>query len=1460
MLSSLLLAVGAPRAEALTEADELARFGSEGSQAGQLRFPAGSAADPITGHLFVVSGGQHSRVDEFTPWGEFVKAFGWDVAPGAVNEVQEVRVRAGTGDFRLGFGADTTADLPFDVEAADMEAALNGLPSIGGAGGSVAVADLPGNTATASPYVFLVTFKGSLAGSDLGQLVASNGTNPLAAGNPTTTLEVRTRADGTSGGSGFEHCTAESGCQEGNPGAGKGQFGSASEALTDSSGNIYVGEYTNGRVQKFSPSGRFILMIGGQVDKTAVQKREEQEANLEPVTVTPAQENRCTEASGDQCGPGVAGTGPGQFASFRTPLLSIAPSGEIVVASGNRIQRFNVSGEFQSEISIPGETIANLAVNPKTGDLYVDYASGVIEKATKEDVRILDPSTGTETDSIKVRNPLGLSFNPAGHLFVVEERITGGTNVPPHPEWIFEFDQENKQVSRFAEVEPYPGGDGSPMDRYRLAGVGINALGAVYVSNHMSSEDRGAFIRVFGPAPVSLEPPPRRAPEIKAQYATSVESGSAEVGAKINPRFWSDATFQVEYGTSPCNLGGCTVTPTSKLTSKVIDAPLATPGVFLDGLTPGTTYYYRFGTESTGGGPVFGTDPDGEGSETPTFLNGKERSFTTSRDPVSGVCPQNEAFRDGPAAALPDCRGYEMVSPVNKENGDIIALGSFATGLPATVNQSSIDGEKLAYGSYRAFGGDVDSAPYTSHYVAARGPDGWESHPISPPQGKGIVLTPNNLESGFKSFSSDLCHGWLEAFADPPLTVAAPEGYSNLYRRTDSECGGPTYQELNDVVPTAPGISTFRVQLQGVAADEGVAVFGASAPLTAEGTAEQNQLYASSDGSPHFVCVLPSGVMHKESCRAGEAPSPVSGDGSRVFWTASGSGDGRIYLRENPEQEQSAFVNGSATGLGKLTEGSKAVSSLFAAVGKAAFTSGSPTVTLLETSVGKFIPGQPVTSSGKIPIGTTIVSISGSTLTLSANATVTNSSAAITSAGPQPFAVGQAISGEGIPSATTITAVGAGSLTLSAAATITKANVPLTASSACSEPSKACTFAVSRTAEDQAGSVASRYLAAAEDGSRAIFSTQAGGGADLYEYRVADKSTQLIAKKVNGFLGASRDATRIYFASQEVLAPVNAEGKAPAPGKANLYFHENGQFSFIGTLEGEDLDSRYSPISSQSRFHTSRVSADGLHAAFKSAATLSGFDNTDAVTDKPDGEVYRYDAGADGGAGSLICASCDPSGARPRGNSAQEEPSAAWIPVPANDLYASRVLAEDGSRLFFNSASPLSPRDTNGREDVYQWEEVGSGDCDEDSSGYSASNGGCVHLMSSGKSPRDSTFVDASPTGNDVFFATLSSLVQQDYGLVDIYDARVGGGFAPPAQPPAACEGEACQSAPEAPNDPTPSSSSFEGAGNVLETVSRPVACPKGKVRRHGKCATKKPKRAHKRGARRAKHNRGAQR
>jgi hypothetical protein len=373
------------------------------------------------------------------------------------------------------------------------------------------------------------------------------------------------------------------------------------------------------------------------------------------------------------------------------------------------------------------------------------------------------------------------------------------------------------------------------------------------------------------------------------------------------------------------------------------------------------------------------------------------------------------------------------------------------------------------------------------------------------------------------------------------------------------------------------------------------------------------------------------------------------------------------------------------------------------------------------------------------------------------------------------------------------------------------------------------TVAVSQGGEEQSGTKGSSFQGAAVGGSVAIFITSnAGAGiSDLYEFDVDGKTTTLIAKEVRGVMGMSEDVNRIYFTSGKVLSgeEENSNGDKAQAGKANLYLREvGGGIKFIAT---------------PAALSAARVTPDGAQVAFASATPLTGYDNKGAQSGVPATELYRYDAAAS----ELLCVSCNPSGARPAGASS----------IASSSMHTVRAFSEDGSRIFFESADALAARDTNGRVDIYEWEEEGAGGCDEADTAFSGAAGGCVELISSGLSPQDTRFVEASPSGEDVFFVTVASLLPQDFGVFDIYDARVGGGLPvpPPRIPP--CEGDACHAQVPPPEEPTPASSGYVAPPEPPAAGKPAKRCAKGKrrVSHKGKShCVPKGKKKHRRAAR----------
>jgi hypothetical protein len=418
----------------------------------------------------------------------------------------------------------------------------------------------------------------------------------------------------------------------------------------------------------------------------------------------------------------------------------------------------------------------------------------------------------------------------------------------------------------------------------------------------------------------------------------------------------------------------------------------------------------------------------------------------------------------------------------------------------------------------------------------------------------------------------------------------------------------------------------------------------------------------------------------------------------------------------------------------------------------------------------------------------------------------------------------------------------------------------------------------------QLGGVGAEFQAASSDDTR-VFFTVAG---DLYVFEAsagaalsAGHVTNLTpAGGVLGVPGASQDGSSVYFAATSVLtgAEANEHGETALTEHPNLYVASDGSIKLVAVLSKEDgRDWGGVPTL------TSRVSPDGRWFAFMSERPLTGYDNRDVASGARDEEMFLFDATAHGGQGGLVCASCDPTGARPRGVfdagtsidnllvDHQFNLIGHWlagsIPAWTSPVYQSRYLSNSG-RLFFDSPDALVPSDTNGMEDVYEYEPSGVGNCTSESTTYSFRPDGCVDLISSGVSKEESAFMDASESGDDVFFMTSAQLSEQDTDSTpDIYDARVDGGF-PEAQAPPACEGDACQSPVAAPTDPTPGSLTYKGPGNPVPlltpskvTKKKALKCAKGKKLSHGKCvkSKKKAKKAgHAKTTRRAGNKRGA--
>ncbi|MGN6189912.1 MAG: fibronectin type III domain-containing protein [Conexibacter sp.] len=236
----------------------------------------------------------------------------------------------------------------------------------------------------------------------------------------------------------------------------------------------------------------------------------------------------------------------------------------------------------------------------------------------------------------------------------------------------------------------------------------------------------------------------------------------------------------------------------------------------------------------------------------------------------------------------------------------------------------------------------------------------------------------------------------------------------------------------------------------------------------------------------------------------------------------------------------------------------------------------------------------------------------------------------------------------------------------------------------------------------------------------------------------------------------SDDGSHVYFSSVEQYdgAPAGATSGTP-----NTYVWHDGAIHFIAQTDG--------------------VNDRAVNGSYPSQATLNGdvlafvADTADlnARTGSDNGglrQYYRYDDSD----GSITCVSCPADGSAA---TAQVDPplTVAFSSVQGN----LRAIDAAGSTLVFRTSGSLVPEDRNGAPDLYEW------------------RNGAVGLITSGTATLTSpSLVTLSPDGRDILFVDTASLTAdvQDASR-KLYDARVDGGFPPPAEAAPPCQGDQCR-------------------------------------------------------------------
>ncbi len=1160
-------------------------------------------------------------------------------------------------------------------------------------------------------------------------------------------------------------------------GSGDGELTAPSGiAVNEASGDIYVADKGNSRIERFNHEGVFLEAWGwGVADGKA-------------------EFETCTSA----CQAGISGEGEAQF--FEPGAIAVDNStasgdpsaGDVYVVaspgtgSNNGIEKFSAAGVYKGRVTTAQVgSYGGVAVDA-SGNLWsyqTEEGGGLIEELT-------DAQPNVHVKSLHAEVPCaqpGFAVDASADAFFLAHQIesalpegVGCTEKEPNPNF----------PAVIAKVE----GLGSPLinalDVENSSAVAVDlssgqeSSGDVYVDNITSIaafEQDGALIQHFGEADlkkgagIAVDAKTHEiyavdaskgvvdvfslasnvgAPEIDSLSSQPLTPTSADLLAGIDPR-GEATTYFFEYGASPCP-GSCTRVPASPetLAAGFGDRHVTVP---VEGLAPGTTYYFR----------AIAKNEHGEVASADEQL----RTFTETVSPIG---------------LLADGRQWELVSPTNKLGATVEPPGTGDEGIIGGLEQASEDGSAVTYDTNAPIEGapEANRAPEGTQVLSTHTAGGWSSKEIITKHTKADGIL-GGFAQEYRSFSSDLTRALVEPWGlsgiqEPRLTSG--EGASeelNLYLRHSatcpsepSNCYEPLVSGANDTLGTPFG---GQLEFAGASPDLSHVVFYSNVALTASAPEEGGMYEWSSGGPLKYVSSTsltkalgspdPEAQLGAEEHEAGgNARNAIAKNGERVFWSApEEETPDRLYMRDTA-REQTIQVNAPEAGVHKLKPEQE-----------------------LEANFARF---QIATPDGSRVFFTDTVSLTS------------ESELPVVHAGPADLYVCEVLESGGGPSC------------------------------------KLKDLTVDKNAGEFAD-VVGRVLGINEEG--------------------------------------EEQGSYVYFVANGVLAPGAERGHCDTPtttypdalhSTCNLYVDhynsENKEWEspkLVAVLSGQDTpDWNLNGVETSTYPFTSRISPNGRYAAFMSDRSLTGYNNADVNSGKPDEEAFLYDSGSTytANSGTITCVSCNPNPAQaPRGVFDTEEagegdglivdPGAhlwsqsegsgevgRWLAgsltgyttaFHAQAPYQPRYLLNNG-QTFFNSSDSLVPHSAETRPEtaegknlnvgimnVYEYEPHGVGSCTQ--------SAGCVSLISGGASDHESAFVDASSSGNDVFFTTEEQLVpSSDHDAnYDIYDARVCTGAIPacpppppPPPPPCSSEGTCREAAPGAPSFPT---SAFSGPGNA---------------------------------------------
>jgi hypothetical protein len=1240
-------------------------------------------------------------------------------------------------------------------------------------------------------------------------------------------------------------------------------FGSLSNpqgvTIDQSSGDVYVADTANNRIEKFDALGNFLLAFGADVGGTGV--------------------DTCTSEL--TCAAGTQGSAPGQFttAQFLAADNSAGPSaGDVYVAdtgdnlvskfdsSGNLIGSWGSGGQLDGSSTGAGSfgSLAGAAVDA-TGTLYVFNTSKQVFEFEQDGTFASELGLKSEQGTA----PLGFAVDGAGDLFKVngggevEKFDAAGTDLGTittggASAFALEPASGDLYVAGLADTlqhyafngsgevlqpgggtcVPVPGGQGcGPTDSVAIsfAATGIavsSATGDSYLSNATAGK-----VYQYGPL-VTI-------PDVTTGPATEITPTSARLNGTVNPAGLALSECAFEYvdaeeyePTAPNPYAAGQSAPCEEPDAAEVGSGTEPVEVHanITGLTPGASYHFRL-KAANANGPNFGSDevfstppPPSIDSATVSNLSASSAQLNAQINPQGAET--HYRFEYGTSTA------YGTTVPIPD--------GVIAAGFADVSVSEHIELER-ANETYHwrvvasNASGTTKSSDHTFIYTTTGVslPDGRAYEMVTPPQKNGALIgdvSPFGGEPSIAANGSRVIASSIQCFAGAQSCNGQHgDGVGSPYSFTRTSSGWVT-------TPLAPPATTFPQNTPwDYSAETGMALFSMpTAPLG------QDDFYArQNDGS--FLDLGPN-TPPEEGARG-----PIGGKTRGITQAHTADFSHFAWMTEARwpfDEREAGFIfdtyeyagAGNSQPLLVGVSGGEGSTDLIGVCG--INLGGDPTLAF---------PGS-LSDDGRTVYFTALTEGGGA-------------------GGPCPSGSG-ANAGTPVPANAVYVRIDGERSDAHTVAISSPSPSECGGGEAAGE--KACREAATKPAGAQ-------FIGATSDGSKAFFastqqltdgasedgnsgdnaslvvagcaSTTGPNGCNLYEYDFANPTGHKLidvsggdssggGPRVQGVMALSPDATHTYFVAKGVLATAaNDEGEKAKDGASNLYVferdaaHPAGQTTFITGLATSDSGEWTTKAGLPAN-----VTPDGRFLVFVSHARLTGDDTSVGGAQ----QVFRYDAQT----GALERISIGNDGFNDNGNRSAPTPCATNSCSEDAQIAGAAVLqysrddpsmSDDGRFVFFSSPVALAPgaledvqiTSEEGRPiyamNVYEWHE-GHVYLISDGRDVSVNNGEaplCTPALSS------TCLLGSDASGANVFFSTTDKLVGQDTDTeLDYYDARICSSASPcldqSPSPTVICQEDACQGSP-IPQPPLASAASvsFSGPGNA----SPPAPTPVGKVK-----------------------------